>query len=183
MNEVHPSEAREWLTAGRQALVSGSLASALSTAALAALAKYETDHAAAATNATSHWLWGDEAYSADEPSLRYTGLGYVTHHASAVFWATFLERWLNYRQTIEPREIVRDAAVMTGIAAAIDYGITPKRLRPGFEERLSLGALVGAYLAFGVGLAAGALLNRQHERRLERIRRMPPDAPAETTLH
>jgi len=125
---------------------------------------------AAPTNATSHWLWGDDdAYLAAEPSLRHTGVGYATHHASACLWALFYERWLD--ETLNPptSEIVRDAAVITAIAAFVDYQLTPPRLRPGFETHLSRGGLFAVFAAFGVGLAAGGLLNRRHARRLERI--------------
>ena len=49
----------------------------------------------APTNATRHWLWGDkESFSSLEPSLRHTAVGYATHHASALMWALFYERWL-----------------------------------------------------------------------------------------
>lgn len=158
-----------WRQVGRQALVSGSLASILSTAALATLGKASRGHAFAPTNSTSHWLWGEEAYSAYDPDLRHTAVGYATHHASAVFWAALYERWLDRPGHRSTAQIVRDAAATSAIAAFVDYQLTPRRLRPGFEQHLSKPSLFAVYCAFGLGLAAGALLNRQHERRLERL--------------
>jgi len=174
MSETPHSESEEWIRAGHQALVSGTLASVLSTAVLALLGRSELGKPAAPTNATSHWLWGERAYDEHEPSLRHTGLGYATHHASAVMWATIFERWLNYAGAIHPAEIARDAAAMTAVAAFVDYQLTPPRLRPGFETHLSRGQLLGVFAAFGTGLALGAILNRQHERRLEKLLSIPP---------
>lgn len=175
MQETPRSETDEWLRAGRQALVSGTLASVLSTAVLALLGKSTLGKPVAPTNATSHWLWGEQAYGEHDASLRYTGIGYATHHASAVMWATIFERWLNHTRALRTSEIVRDAAAMTAIASFVDYQLTPPRLRPGFEQHLSRGELVGVFAAFGVGLALGAMLNRQHERRLDELMSLPAE--------
>jgi hypothetical protein len=51
---------------------------------------------------------------------------------------------------------------MTALAAFVDYRLTPKRLTPGFEAHLSRSSMLGVFAAIGVGLAAGALLNRRH---------------------
>jgi hypothetical protein len=161
------STSPSWRRVAREAFVSGTFASVLSTAVLALMGKVSKGHAFAPTNSTSHWLWGDEAYDAYEPSLRHTAVGYATHHASAVFWASIYERWLDRPGRRSTAEIVRDAAAMSAIAAFIDYRLTPRRLRPGFEQHLSTSAMVGVYAAFAAGLAAGAWLNRRHDRRLE----------------
>jgi hypothetical protein len=162
-------ELDHWIAAGRKALVSGTLASFASTAALALLGKLEKDAPLAPTNATSHWLWGEEAYAEDEPSLRYTAVGYATHHASAIFWAALFERWLGHAKHRSAGAIVRDAALMATLASFVDYTLTPPRLRPGFEQHLSRISLLGVFTAFAGGLAAGALLNRRRDRRLDRI--------------
>jgi hypothetical protein len=173
MYEPKQTEVEEWLKAGRQAFLSGSLASVFSTAALALLGKLEVGKPAAPTNATSHWLWGERAYDAHDPDLNHTAVGYATHHASAVMWATIFERWLNHTQALRPGEIARGAVGMTALASFVDYQLTPRRLRPGFEAHLSRTELVGVFAAFGAGLALGAILNRQHERRLEDVLTLP----------
>ena len=188
MQEVQRSETEEWIRAGRQALVSGTIASVLSTGVLALLGKSKLDKPLAPTNATSHWLWGDEeAYNALDPSLEHTAVGYATHHASALMWATIFERWLNHSGTLRTSEILRDAAGMTAIASFVDYQLTPKRLTPGFEAHLSKGAMLGVFTAFGAGLALGAILNRQHARRLEEALTIPDtdyvEQPQTPVLH
>jgi hypothetical protein len=173
VSTANGADARPWLTAGRQALVSGTLASFFSTAALALFGKAQAHSFVAPTNATSHWLWGNDAYDEYRPTLRHTGIGYATHHASAVFWALLYERWLNRGPHHSAGSIVRDAVLTAGVAALVDYTLTPPRLRPGFEQHLSPVSLVGVFAALAAGLAAGALLNRQHERRLERLLTLP----------
>jgi hypothetical protein len=49
---------------------------------------------------------------------------------------------------------------MSAIAAAIDYGATPKRLTPGWELVLSKRSMAATYGAMALGLAAGALVAR-----------------------
>jgi hypothetical protein len=50
---------------------------------------------------------------------------------------------------------------MSAIAAAVDYGITPKRAAPGWEEVLSKRSIGITYAVMALGLAAGALLARE----------------------
>lgn len=147
--------------AARRGLITGTIASALSTSALAALGARNLKRPAAMTNATSHWLWGDAAFRAHEPSLKHTGVGYLTHHASAVFWASIFQYWLGRSKPRRASQIVRDAAVMTAVAGLVDYGLTPRRLRPGFEQHLSRSSLLGVFATIGIGLAAGALLQQR----------------------
>lgn len=158
-----------WSETGRQALVSGSLASILSTAVLAARGAAEVGSAVAPTNATSHWLWGERAYEEYRPTLKHTAIGYLTHHASAIFWALVLERALDRKHHRSTVQIIGSAALTTALAAFVDYQLTPRRLRPGFEEHLSRGSLIATFAAIGTGLAIGALLNRRQERRLEKL--------------
>jgi hypothetical protein len=176
MHNLNVPESDRWLKAGRQALVSGTLASLFSTAALAWLGYRRYGKPAAPTNATSHWLWGDDdAFLASEPDVRHTGVGYATHHASACMWALLCERWLERKEHPTVGEIVGTAAATTAVAAFVDYVLTPKRLRPGFEAHLPPAELAGVFAAFGVGLAAGGVINRQHERRLRRTLTLPAD--------
>ena len=171
MQTNNSSEASRWVEAGKQALVSGSIASVLSTAVLALFGERKLRKPFAPTNSTSHWLWGDdESFNALEPSLRHTAVGYATHHASAVMWALFYHRWLAAERERTPATIVRDAALMSAIAAFVDYQLTPKRLTPGFEAHLTRTNMVGVFAAIAAGLAAGAFLGGRHERALDRAR-------------
>lgn len=144
---------KSWQQALRHGLFSGSLASLASTAVLSVCGHYEEGSASAPSNATSHWVWGKPAFHRDAPSLRFTLVGYGIHHATSCFWAVLYERWL----TSAPAKSARRSPLAGGAAIALlacftDYYVVPRRLRPGFEKRLSKPALFLAYAAFGVTL-------------------------------
>ena len=153
---------KTWGEAVRDGAVSGSIASLASTAALAACGECEDGSPHAPTNATSHWLWGERATRQDEASLRYTLVGYTIHHLSATFWAVIFERWFGRiadRGEIAPA--AAGAALVSGLACLVDYTVTPPRLRPGFEKRLSAPSLCLVYAAFGAGLVLRTLAGSQ----------------------
>jgi hypothetical protein len=161
-NNNEEDDMDNWNTAFKRGLVSGSTASVLSTAALALLGKQRTGSPYAPTNAISHWIWGNKAARRDDPSLRYTMTGYLIHHASATFWALLLERYCG--KLLDRKDTPTTLATATaasGVACFVDYKLTPERLRPGYEQRLSRPALALVYGAFGLGLAAGAMLCRR----------------------
>jgi hypothetical protein len=154
---------QNWKTSMQRGMVSGTTASLLSTLALAGLGKGETGSMFAPTNAISHWLWGDKAARRNRPSLRYTLAGYLIHHASATFWAVLFERFMGNKLNPERPALALEAATAaSAVACFTDYQLTPRRLHPGYEMRLSRPALALVYGAFGLGLAAGALLCRRN---------------------
>ena len=151
-----------WITPVKRGLVGGSVASVLSTAALATLGKREAGSAYAPTNAISHWVYGNKAALQDKPSLKYTATGYAIHHASSLFWAVLFERvagkLLDRKKPLTTLEV---GAAAAAVACFVDYKMTPERLNPGYELRLSKPSLAVVYGAFGVGLALGAMLCRR----------------------
>jgi len=60
--------------------------------------------------------------------------------------------------------VVQCAVATAAIAAAVDYGATPRRFTPGWEFMLSKRAMAVAYGAMAAGLAAGALLTQHRDR-------------------
>ncbi|MDQ1920403.1 hypothetical protein [Massilia pseudoviolaceinigra] len=151
-----------WKSATQRGLVSGATASLLSSAALAALGKATDGSSFGPTNAISHWIWGEKAARRDGPSLRYTLTGYLIHHASATFWAVLFERLMGRQlDRKDPVATLQAAAAASAVACFVDYQMTPERLKPGYEKRLSQPSLALVYGAFGLGLAAGALLIRR----------------------
>lgn len=129
---------------------------ALATTAAACIAsKLETGRTAAALNATSHIVWGEPAFRADAASVRYTLVGALLNAGAMLAWSAVHEL------LPEPRSLAARAAKATGVTAAsyvTDYYLVPKRLTPGFEERLSGEALALVYVALGLGFLASPQL-------------------------
>jgi hypothetical protein len=155
-----------------RALVSGSVASVLSTVAISAGSYRQTGSAFSGTNATSHWLWGEQAKHRRAPSLRHTLPGYAIHHGSAVFWACLFET-LNARQSSRCRQATT-AALTSAIAYTVDYHVVPTELWPGYERRLSPSGMVGTYVAVAAGLYLGRRLFEHFSRRHEAVPAQPP---------
>ncbi len=145
----------------RSALVSGTVATATSAAALALLAVAAGKGAAQPLNATSHWLYGDEAAAFPHADVDHTSVGYATHHAATIFWALFFEGWLARRPARSGLAATGRATAVAALAAAVDYTITPKRFTPGWELVLSKRAMAGVYAAMAAGFAAAAIGRRR----------------------
>lgn len=154
----------DWGTSIKRGLVSGTTASVASTVALAALGKRDSGSAVAPVNAVSHWFFGDQAAREERPSKKFTLTGYAIHHASSIFWGVLFERV--FRKVLDrrhAREVLPAAAAATAVACFTDYKLTPERLNPGFEKRLTTPSVAAVYVAFGLGLAAAALLLRHDD--------------------
>lgn len=154
---AHVEETSPRVGVFRLGLVAGAWASAASTIALSVEGWRHTGSLVAATNATSHWLWGDSAFAQARPSWRHTGLGYLIHHSTSTFWAFIYAVAEGRRLQLQG---VGGRLLSAGLAAAmaclIDYTITPRRLTPGYERHLSRGSMVAVYALFAVGLAVGS---------------------------
>lgn len=148
---------KTWKQAFKAAAIVGSFASLTSLAALALGSRRENGSAWASLNAPSHWLWGQPALRQDGPSLRYTATGLLIHHLSAGFWGVMHEKVLGGYGKGLPN-LLRDAALTTAVAAAVDLRLVPHRLTPGFQRRLSAPSLVAVYTLFALGLVAGSYL-------------------------
>jgi hypothetical protein len=142
-----------WRRASARALLSGTAAALVSSLVLAAAGRRETGAPFAPINAVSHWFWGRRAQKQDDASVKYTLLGFLTHHAASIFWAVAFERLFGRRALRTPGAALAGGAAVAAVAAAVDYTITPKRLTPGYEARLSVPSLVVVYAAFAAGLA------------------------------
>lgn len=156
---------KTWSEAMQDGAVSGSVASILSTAVLAAASQRESNTPYAATNAISHWLWGDQAAEQNRPSMRYTAVGYAIHHASATLWGVLYEKW--FGDKCEAKEVgpsVAGAVAVASLACFVDYKLTPRRLQPGFEKRLSTPSLFLVYATFGAALVLRGLATPKRQR-------------------
>ncbi|MEI7038054.1 hypothetical protein [Fulvimonas yonginensis] len=143
--------------------LSGALAAVLSSVVVAACSAREARAAFAGVNATSQWLWGRGAKRHLRPSWRYTAVGYLVHHFSSLLWAGVYEWWCLRRPAV-PRACATRAAAVAATAFLVDYTITPRRFRPGFERHIGPASIAAVYLTFGLGLYAGARLRRPPRR-------------------
>lgn len=150
---MHPSQRTFY-----RSLIAGSCASVFSATALTWFGRREAHSAAAPINAVSHWYWGDPALRLQETDVNHTLVGYITHHGASIFWATLLCAYLRQQPQTETRGRLLAASIATSaIACVVDFKLTPHRLTPGYEHRLSKRALAVTYLAFGAGLAMGLI--------------------------
>lgn len=146
---------------------------------LLAAALAEGEPVSRPVNATSHWLWGESAGRRNGFDLRHTLVGAATNQFAAMFWGTLFGLHLARKPNAGFAEIARDAAVLGAIASAVDYGLIPKRLTPGWELALSRPsvALTMAATAAGLGLGgAAARVLEGHGR--HRAHRFGGDSPA-----
>jgi hypothetical protein len=139
----------------------GSLASAL---AAAGAARVEGQGALQPVNATSHWLHGQRAGRVRRIDAAHTGVGLLTHCASALFWAVPYSVWLQREPGRSVGEILVGGAATAAVAAAVDYLAMPRRLTPGWELAISRSGVATAFVGLALGLAAGALLARSSGR-------------------
>ena len=137
----------------RSALVSGTLAAVAVTLVASFAARRATGSAAAALNATSHFLWGDRAGREDAYSLKYTATGFAANYGASVFWALFYEALGRGKPRSRPRALL-DGVMVSAAAYVTDYHLVPKRLTPGFELRIPRTALALVYAALALGLSA-----------------------------
>ncbi len=149
----------DWRGVVRAAAASGSVASVVSSLALARLARADGRAALRPVNATSHWLHGDAAGRFEGADLAHTAVGYATHHAATLFWAVIFEAWLG-RRRLSALPMLERAMAMSAVAAVVDYGATPRRFTPGWELVLRPRDMAAAYVAMALGLAAGSLAVR-----------------------
>jgi hypothetical protein len=147
------------------ALVRGTGASLSSGLAVAACSRRETGSALAGINAVSHWAWGDVDARRNGFTWKHTVLGALTHQAASVFWALCFERLFTAggRSAALPA-LLGESALVSAVACTVDYTITPKRLTPGYELRLSRPSLLAVYVAFAAGLVLGSYVLPADER-------------------
>jgi hypothetical protein len=152
----------DWKHSFRQAMVSGTAASLLSTAVLALAGKRENNAPAGPINGPSQWLFGRQAAYRKSASLRHTLTGFLIHHSMAVGWALLHERVFGRRKSMQtPARRLRNAAVTATVANLVDYKLTPRRLQPGFDAQISKKSMLAVYAAFAVGLTVYEVTRRR----------------------
>lgn len=158
------------MTLFRYILCCGAGAAIASSAAVMISARLEGRSPLAPVNATSHWLWGDEAGDHDKADVRHTAVGAATNVGAAFFWGSLFGAFLSSRPPRKPAALLRDASVVGALASLVDYGLVPKRLTPGWELALSKRSVATAMAAMALGLAGGGWAAQRIEE-VELIRR------------
>lgn len=140
------------------ALVTGLIASAFTVAAAALRGRADSGSAVAPINATSHVLYGPQAGDVDDVDFRHTLPGLAINTGASLFWATIYERL--FGRADAGRALLGGAAV-AALAYVVDYHLMPKRLTPGWEERVSDRSLAAIFVGMAVSLPIRRLLEQR----------------------
>jgi hypothetical protein len=125
--------------------------------------------AVAPINAISHVVHGSRAARVRTIDSAHTGLGLVINFGASAFWASIYEA--AFGRAAESGELAKasaGAAAVAALASVTDYHLVPKRLTPGWEERMPPSSLALVYGALALclplrGLVRGAISRRRTE--------------------
>jgi hypothetical protein len=140
----------------RYVVFCGAGAALASVAATAALGKAEGQSPLRPINASSHWIWGEASGQRTRADLSHTAVGAATNIGAGLLWGAVFGALVHRRRSSNV-DTVRDGMAVGALAAALDYGILPRRLTPGWELALSGRSVVLAMAAMTMGLVAGGL--------------------------
>jgi len=149
------------------ALASGAVVCAVTAAVAAAAGARASGSAAAPINAISHVLYGPRAARVQTIDARHTAVGLAINYGASAFWAGIYEA--AFGRAAERGELVKasvGAMAVAALAYVTDYHLVPKRLTPGWEERMPRRSLALVYAALAIclpwrGLARGATSQRR----------------------
>jgi len=144
------------------AAVSGAVACAVTAAVAGAAGARASGSAVAPLNAISHVLYGSRAARVRTIDMPHTALGLAINYGASTFWAGVYEA--AFGRAAERGELAKasaGAAAVAALAYVTDYHVVPKRLTPGWEERMPPRSLALVYGALAIclplrGLVRGA---------------------------
>jgi hypothetical protein len=148
-------------------VVTGTIASAATAAAAAACGARDSGSALAAVNAVSHIVWGSDASNVRVADVKHTVPGLLLNTGATIFWAAIYESVFGHAADRgEIAKALLGGGAVSALAYVTDYHVVPKRLTPGWEERVSNRSLALIYVVLALSFPVRGLLNR-------RIRREP----------
>jgi hypothetical protein len=157
--QVRNGELQRLGAAARRALSSGASASVASAVALSICSRIDEGSYAGGLNGPSQWLWGEREAYTRQASVRHTVVGYGIHHLTSVFWAILYERMFGEPTRCKtPLRRYAEAVASSAGAYVVDYHLTPRRLRPGFEKHVRTPSMFVVYGAFALGLATASIV-------------------------
>jgi hypothetical protein len=159
--DTWPGDVRSesWGDTLQDALVAGSIVCAATAATAALRGLSDSGSAVAPINATTHVVYGPEAGEVDTPDFKHTLLGIAINAGASVFWATVYERLLGRAGSRGNVGIpLLGGAAVGALAYLVDYHVVPKRLTPGWEERVSGRSLAMIFGAMALSLPIRRLL-------------------------
>jgi hypothetical protein len=145
----------------RIALYSGTGAALAALTAITLLSRLEGHSAARPINATSHVLWGPHDAPSEKVDAVHTLPGLLVNVGAAFFWGAVFAFFTPSASKRTSKAIAGRAFGTSLLAAAVDYGLMPRRLRPGWELALRARSVALSLAAMGAGLAAGGLTARR----------------------
>jgi hypothetical protein len=157
---------KSWRQTLGDAAVSGTISGAATAAAAAACGARDSGSAVAAINAVSHILWGSEASNVRVADAKHTASGLVLNEGAGILWAAVYERLFgNAAERGDVAKAFGGAGAVAALAYVVDYHVVPKRLTPGWEERVSGRSLALIYAALALSLPLRGLFQSRRTRR------------------
>jgi hypothetical protein len=150
---------------------SGAIACVVTAAAAATVGAFASGSAVAPINATSHVIHGEGAANVTTIDGRHTALGLAINYGASAFWAGLYEA--GFGRAAERGEVAKASAGAVAVAAlayVTDYHLVPKRLTPGWEERMPRRSLALIYTALALCLPVRGLLVASSLRRAKAAR-------------
>lgn len=149
----------------KDAVLSGTIASAATVATAAACGARDSGSGIAAVNAVSHIMWGSDASNVPVADLKHTVPALLLNTGATLFWAALYERAFGHAaERGEIAKAVLGAGVVSVLAYLTDYHLVPKRLTPGWEERVSSRSLGVIYAALALSFPVRGLLRHWRNR-------------------
>lgn len=158
---------KTWTEALRDGFITGAIVGAATTAAVAVAGRRDSGSSIAPINATSHIVHGSKAATVTDVDVAHTALGFLLNMGAAVMWSTLYEK--AFGAEADRGDLARawfGGKTVAGLAYLTDYHAVPKRLTPGWEERISERSLMAVYGALALSLPIRGLLLSRFRHRL-----------------
>jgi hypothetical protein len=153
-----------------RALVSAALSSLTAVALASALGRLSGRSPAEPMNAVGSHVAGEQADGRTGFSLQSTLPGVLINLGGCLFWSNVVEWWVREQPLAGSRDMLQRGAIAASLAYLVDYHGLPRRLRPGYERKLSKPQLLLVYSSLALTLPLRAWLagKRRHPGCLER---------------